>query len=337
MRKMRLALVLPIIHFVAAATLLQWAYRVPVPHGSGFYVPTVRLICEGLNAPALPFKALAVFSPNASSVHGLPTPDVVFLVGVLLVWCIVGRALDQRWESQAAAQPTTAIALFAYALLLILSGILLFLGLYGLGPGRPNVADPPVRAFLTLMWSGGLIFLSGRGLVRAIRPAPRRVKSGLVVAALALAMFLVVALWVGGPLGATQALGEYLRPTTVEMMPLPDGCVPVNEAPASNAVRIVEHQRNVYHLALQKVVVCRTARRFPHLEPDFTELAFSPETRKRWLPLYLGCCSYQFRRHIAVVVADSNESGSVIVEAALIQTRWDYLRFNWSRNRSSWF
>ncbi len=337
MRKVRLAVVLPIVQFAAAAILLQWARRVPVPPGSAFYVPNVRLICDGLNAPALLFGALAIFGSYTSSFLGFPTSDLLFLVGVIIVWYIVGRVLDRRRNSKAAPQRGIATALVMYPLLLMLGSLLLFLGVYGLGPHRPNIADPPVGAFLTLMWSGTLIFLSGRGLVRAIRPAPRRVKRGLLVAGFALTILIVAGLWIGGPFGATQALGEYLHPTTVEMMPLPDGCVPTNETPPANLMRIVEHQKNVYHLALQKVIVCRTARKFPHIEPDFTEAAFSKETRKRWLPLYLGCCSYQFRRHVAVVVFDSNESGSIMVEAALIQSRWDYLRLNWLRYQGAWF
>jgi hypothetical protein len=143
-------------------------------------------------------------------------------------------------------------------------------------------------------------------------------------------------LWVSKPYGATQALGECLRPTTVEMMPLPDGCIQTHETPPVNLMRIVEYQRNFYHLALQTVVVCRTARRLPQSEPGFTEAAFSEEIRKRWLPLYVGCCSYQFRRHVAVVLADVNNNGSLIVEAALVQSRWLYLRLNWRKDRSYW-
>jgi len=112
---------------------------------------------------------------------------------------------------------------------------------------------------------------------------------------------------VGGPFGVTQALGEYLWPTTVKLMPLPSDCVPTNEASSPEALRIVEYQRNFYRLSLQKMVVCRTPRKFPEMEPDFTEQAFDQNTRRRWLPLYVGCCSYQYRRHVAVVIAQLDE------------------------------
>ena len=137
-------------------------------------------------------------------------------------------------------------------------------------------------------------------------------------------------LW-GGPFGVTQALGEYLWPTTVKLMPLPSDCVPSNEAPSPEALRIVEYQRSFYRLSLQKMVVCRTPRKFPEMEPDFTEQAFDQNTRRRWLPLYVGCCSYQYRRHVAVVIAQKDERGSLISQAALIQSRREFLRSNWTK------
>jgi len=137
-------------------------------------------------------------------------------------------------------------------------------------------------------------------------------------------------LW-GGPLGVTQAMGEYLRPTTVKLMPLPSDCVPSEEAPSPEALRIVEYQRSFYRLALQKIVVCRTPRKFPTMEPDFTEQVFDQSTRRRWLPLYVGCCSYQYRRHVAVVIAQQDERGSLISQAALIQSRREFLRSNWTK------
>jgi hypothetical protein len=59
----------------------------------------------------------------------------------------------------------------------------------------------------------------------------------LVIITLGLAL-----LW-GGPLGVTQAMGKYLWPTTVKLMPLPSDCVPSGEAPSTETLRIVEYQR----------------------------------------------------------------------------------------------
>jgi hypothetical protein len=133
------------------------------------------------------------------------------------------------------------------------------------------------------------------------------------------------------PLGVTQAMGEYLRPTTVKLMPLPPDCVPSNETLSPEALRIVEYQRNFYRLVLQKIVVCRTPCKFSTTEPDFTEEAFDQSTRRKWLPLYVGCCSYKYRRHVAVVIAQQDERGCLISQAALIQSRLEFLRSNWTK------
>ena len=89
----------------------------------------------------------------------------------------------------------------------------------------------------------------------------------------------IAAAWLSGH-GVCEALVECLGPTTVEMMPLPEGCVQTNEAPAAQTMKIVEMQKNFYHLALQKVIVCRTPHRFPASEPDFSETAFSQAVRR---------------------------------------------------------
>lgn len=175
MHKLKLALVLPIIQLAIAATLLQWGYRAPVPRGSELYVPTVRLICRGLNAPALLFRMLnpiglgPAFDWVPRSMLGFDTDDLFFLVGVIIVWCLVGRALDQRRTSTTAARSRMATVLIMCLLLMAVGGLLLWLALHDLQhPGYENL-DPPVGAFLTLMWSASLVVLSGKGLLRAIR------------------------------------------------------------------------------------------------------------------------------------------------------------------------
>jgi hypothetical protein len=153
----------------------------------------------------------------------------------------------------------------------------------------------------------------------------RWVRIALVVITLGLAL-----LW-GGSLGVIQATGEYLWPTTVQLMPLPADCVPSNEAPSPEALRIVQYQKSFYQLALQETVVCRTPRKFSNIEPDFTEQVFDQSTRRKWLPLYVGCCSYKYRRHVAIIIAQQDERGSLISQAALIQSRRKFLRSNWTK------
>jgi hypothetical protein len=148
------------------------------------------------------------------------------------------------------------------------------------------------------------------------------------------AMYIVLVvpvLWIGKFFDPVQALGEYFRPTTVEEMIPPQGCVVVNEAPPPDLMRIVRDQENIYHLALQKVFVCISSRRMLGLEQRFAGLPLGEGSP--WRTLYGGCCSIHFRRHVIVEVADPREGGSVLVHAALIQSRWDYLRLNWNNVR----
>jgi hypothetical protein len=174
LHKLRLALIMPVIQFVVAATLLQWGYRTPVPPGSEIYIPTVRLVCRGLNAPALLFRILDPFTWGVEwhdvprSILGFDTGDIPFLVGVIVVWYLVGRTLDKRrLISGTAVRSRIAVALVA-CFLLLLGGFLFSAGLHDFGPGRPNNPGPPFGAILTLVWSITLIFLSGRELLTLI-------------------------------------------------------------------------------------------------------------------------------------------------------------------------
>jgi len=106
-QKPKLAVVLPAVQFVFAAILLQWSYRTPIPRGTELYVPTSRLICRGLNAPALLFSEVDYYfvqseaAPTwtARPILGFYADDLFFLLGVIVVWYFAGRALDLRATS----------------------------------------------------------------------------------------------------------------------------------------------------------------------------------------------------------------------------------------------
>ena len=170
MRKLKLAMVLPIILFAVAALLLQFAGP------RDFYVSTPRLICWGLNAPALLFRTLnpigwgPTFGWLPRSVLGFDTDDLFFLAGVIFVWYFVGRAIDRQGGSKPKARPRTATALIVHTLLLAVGGLLFYLGLRDFqDPTFGNLGHRPYRGILTFLWSGNLIFLSGRALVRVTR------------------------------------------------------------------------------------------------------------------------------------------------------------------------
>jgi hypothetical protein len=123
------------------------------------------------------------------------------------------------------------------------------------------------------------------------------------------------------------AMTEYLKPTTIEVIPLPEGCNETSEEAPERLMEIVKAQQTVYHLTLQNVVVCRTPQRLPTSGPSFTQKAFDVQVQKRWIPAYVGCCTYIFRRHFAVVVPDNGATGAVVIVASLVESRWDYIKF----------
>lgn len=131
----------------------------------------------------------------------------------------------------------------------------------------------------------------------------------------------------GGSLLCSQlALAEYFRATTVEMMPFPQDCVAVQEQPSPRFMQIIKSQEAAYNLTLQKVVFCKMQRQITSSRSTLFEQAFDNATRSRWLPAYVGCCTYQFRRHFTVLVEENSEEGTFVSMAALIQRRSDYLR-----------
>jgi hypothetical protein len=180
MHKVRLAVVLPVIQFSVATTLLQWGYRAPAPNGLDDYVPAVHRICWGLNAPTLPFGVLDTvlwrYWPASGwqgwSVLHLYPGDVFFLAGVVVVWYLVGRGLDRRRFSETPPKHRAAVAVAGNLLLLALGGLLFFKGLADLAQQRLGYLEH-VGGLLTLAWSVSLIFLSGRGLAVTVRRAFR--------------------------------------------------------------------------------------------------------------------------------------------------------------------
>lgn len=168
MRKLKMAFVLPMFQVVLAAILLRWAGP------ADFYVPTSKLICWGLNAPALLFRVQAGWGPISAwvpgSILGVDTSDLFFLVGVTVVWYLVGRALDRRGVPQTEGRHAMVVNVAAHCCLLMLGGFLFYAGLQDFwNPNYGGFGIRPERGILMFLWSGSLIFLSGRTLVQATR------------------------------------------------------------------------------------------------------------------------------------------------------------------------
>jgi hypothetical protein len=181
MWKLRLGFVLPVVQIVIAVILLQLDYRTAAPYGSDSYVPAVRWICRGLNAPALTFRMLHPYFWGVTwdwvprYILGFVADDFLLLVGVAVVWYFVGRAVDKR-RSGEVRENQLVIRLAKSAFLLALGGTLALAGLrewsqsailWLVAPGRL------VGALLILIWAASLITISCIGIVRVVRQKAR--------------------------------------------------------------------------------------------------------------------------------------------------------------------
>jgi len=168
-RKLRFAILLPVIQVAIAIILLRLAGP------PGFSYPPTLLICWGVNAPAK-LLAAAVSSLETGmgwELPGFPSIDVVdpiFFLGIIVVWFLVGFALDRRNS----LRQQTEINIFDFPLhgsLAALGGLFLYLAMLDFAePSASNMgAHRFTHATLVLLWSASLIWLGGRKLLQDVR------------------------------------------------------------------------------------------------------------------------------------------------------------------------
>jgi hypothetical protein len=181
MRTLRMQVLLPLTQFVVAVTMLAWGHGARAPLGlDTVYVPTVTLVCKAANAPALLFKVLGfvqflpIFRGRAPlSVFGFDTSEMLFLMGVIVLWSIIAKVVDRGRSANksqsgrfSAARVTTLLFLMTFGTWLFIAGAL---------PAfrNPGLYNNPTGNFaqgcLFLVWSLVLVIPPGIVFAREIR------------------------------------------------------------------------------------------------------------------------------------------------------------------------
>ncbi len=173
MWRLKFSFVLPAAQLLIAVVLIAVGNRVPGPRVDSPWIPTVRLVCHGINAPVAPLGLLGILLERVDrrppSILGFGAGEIFFLAGVVLLWYLVGRALDRR-KSPPQGRITTSQMLLN--LFLIVWGVcLFFLGLPAFqSPWRySNRVGNLAEGILFSVWSLILVLVLGANLVKAIR------------------------------------------------------------------------------------------------------------------------------------------------------------------------
>lgn len=179
--KLTFQLLLPVAQSLLAMALLELGARDSGPALIDFpYAATPTLICKGINAPAALFSLGAYLLPLERldrapiSIFGLGAHELFFLLGVILLWFFVGRAIDHSMLRQGSVGPKRRgwisrslidVALMLLANLLLLVGVAPILDRRGF----TNPTGAVTAAFLWLAWFLVLFFVPGIDLVRGFR------------------------------------------------------------------------------------------------------------------------------------------------------------------------
>ena len=171
-------LTLPLVQIVIAATLfIVGRYtRTVVPGREYYYGEAATRVCHALNAPVMLFRFVVLGLWNAAHLTGSSVENVVdtgiFLVGVGLLWYLVGATIDSwRQEHVVILVTLPAWARVSLGLFLIIVGILL--GIMGIGIWNlirwKSVLQATLEASLYELWALGLIGFCACDLLRLVR------------------------------------------------------------------------------------------------------------------------------------------------------------------------
>ena len=175
MPKLKNTLFLPLCQFVLAITLFAWGHNVTYPvRLDTIYLPTVTLICYGINAPILLIRPLISLLTSIQighgprSILGFELDEILFLFAVLALWSLVARWFQTvRGQNEDRTTRTIFggrvwnIVVAVFGAFLFIAGILLLLP-----PDRfNNPLGTRVEATLIIAWACALLFVAGRSLL----------------------------------------------------------------------------------------------------------------------------------------------------------------------------
>jgi hypothetical protein len=181
--KLRLSWILPLVQLPLAIFMLEWgehsaqSAEVIRMRYDTLYAATPTLICIGINAPAKFLAATSYFFDRVDhaqpTIAGLSLDYVFFMIGILILWYLVGRALDNHQLGRSAWSITKL--LLAGGPLALLGSLFFYNSFQGfLTPYRWNNQIGNIgESLLFMVWS--LVFLAVPALKIAqrlrLRPA----------------------------------------------------------------------------------------------------------------------------------------------------------------------
>jgi hypothetical protein len=177
MWKMKFAVLLPISQLALDFAFWEWPFPTSMPTGmDARFISTPMLVGYGISAPAILTKLLVV--PFRGQHDFLPfwigrfnIEDLIFFVGALVLWHLIGRALDHRISSGVPVSKGIGVGKALWNFALEALGVFLF------GAGLQGIFIPSARAsvglltnaILLMIWGLALIIIPGIKLLKAIR------------------------------------------------------------------------------------------------------------------------------------------------------------------------
>jgi len=173
----RLSWILPIVQLPLAIVMLEWGRHSGVQgRFDTIFFPTPALVCKGINAPATVLMAMAFFFDRVDhaplTILGSTLDYPLFLIGIVIQWFLVGKALDS-WRSSAGGP-----LVWTWSRLILVGGPLALLGALSFYESLQGFLDPwrwnnrtgnLMQSVLVLLWSFVLIGTPALKLAQRLR------------------------------------------------------------------------------------------------------------------------------------------------------------------------